>query len=64
MKKIKVMSLLGIRPDLIRMSKLIKLLDNSSLIDHIFVHTGQHYSDNLDKIFYEQFHSSLPHPTI
>jgi UDP-N-acetylglucosamine 2-epimerase (non-hydrolysing) len=54
MKKIKIMSILGIRPDLIRMSKLIKLLDESSLIEHIFVHTGQHYSENLDKIFYEQ----------
>lgn len=54
MKKIKVMTLLGIRPDLIRMSKLIKMMDESSIIEHIFVHTGQHYSENLDKIFYEQ----------
>lgn len=54
MKKIKVMTLLGIRPDLIRMSKLIKMMDDSSIIEHIFVHTGQHYSENLDKIFYEQ----------
>lgn len=54
MKKIRVMTLLGIRPDLIRMSKLIKMLDDSSVIEHIFVHTGQHYSENLDKIFYEQ----------
>lgn len=54
MKKTKVMTLLGIRPDLIRMSKLIKMMDESSIIEHIFVHTGQHYSENLDKIFYEQ----------
>jgi len=60
MKKIKVMTLLGIRPDLIRMSKLIGMLDNSKVIDHIFVHTGQHYSENLDKIFYEQL--GLRHP--
>ena len=60
MKKIRVMSLLGIRPDLIRMSKLIKLFDNSDIIDHIFVHTGQHYSENLDKIFYEQLDLRSP----
>lgn len=60
MKKTRVMSLLGIRPDLIRMSKLIKMLDNSNSIDHIFVHTGQHYSENLDKIFYEQLNLRNP----
>lgn len=62
MKKIKVMTLLGIRPDLIRMSNLIKMMDESSVIDHIFVHTGQHYSENLDKIFYEQL--NLRHPDL
>jgi UDP-N-acetylglucosamine 2-epimerase (non-hydrolysing) len=60
MKKIKIMSLLGIRPDLIRMSKLIKILDSSEVIDHVFVHTGQHYSENLDKIFYEQLNLRQP----
>lgn len=60
MKKTKIMSLLGIRPDLIRMSKLIKILDCSQVIDHVFVHTGQHYSENLDKIFYEQLNLRQP----
>jgi UDP-N-acetylglucosamine 2-epimerase (non-hydrolysing) len=60
MKKTKVMSLLGIRPDLIRMSKLIKTIDCSNIIDHIFIHTGQHYSENLDKIFYNQLNLRQP----
>jgi len=60
MKKIKVMSLLGIRPDLIRMSLLLNMLDNSDIIDHIFVHTGQHYSKNLDDIFYQQLNIRKP----
>jgi UDP-N-acetylglucosamine 2-epimerase (non-hydrolysing) len=60
MKKTKVMSLFGIRPDLIRMSKLINMLDKSSVIDHVFVHTGQHYSKNLDEIFYQQLNLRLP----
>jgi UDP-N-acetylglucosamine 2-epimerase (non-hydrolysing) len=60
MNKIKVMTLLGIRPDLIRMSKLIKMMDESSIIEHVFVHTGQHYSENLDKIFYEQLNLRNP----
>lgn len=60
MKKIKVMTIVGLRPDLIRMNKMIKMLDNSSIIDHIFIHTGQHYSENLDKIFYDQLDLRLP----
>jgi UDP-N-acetylglucosamine 2-epimerase (non-hydrolysing) len=60
MKKIKVMTIIGLRPDLIRMSKLVKMLDNSSYIEHIFIHTGQHYSENLDKIFYDQLNLRLP----
>jgi UDP-N-acetylglucosamine 2-epimerase (non-hydrolysing) len=60
MKKIKVMSLLGIRPDLIRMSLLLNMLDNSDIIEHTFVHTGQHYSKNLDDIFYQQLNIRKP----
>ena len=60
MKKIKVMSLLGIRPDLIRMSLLLNMLDSSDIIEHTFVHTGQHYSKNLDDIFYQQLNIRKP----
>ncbi len=56
-KKFKLITLLGIRPDIIRMFKLIKLLDenqNKYGYTHIYAHTGQHYDQELDGIFYEQ----------
>jgi len=57
MKKFKLVTLLGIRPDIIRMFKLIRLLDenqNKYNYEHIFAHTGQHFDHELDGIFYEQ----------
>ncbi len=50
MKKFKLVTLLGIRPDYIRMAKLIKLLDagqQENNYEHILVHSGQHYDDEL-----------------
>ena len=43
----KIISVLGTRPELIKMSALIPMLDEK--FDHILVHTGQHYSSSLDK---------------
>lgn len=48
MKKFRLLTLLGIRPDYIRMYKVIKLLDEQTkFVDHIFVHSGQHYDPEL-----------------
>lgn len=46
----KTMSIVGTRPELIKMSELIKKLDTHT--DHIFVHTGQNYDYELNEIFY------------
>lgn len=46
----KVMSILGTRPELIKMSEIIKKLDKYT--DHVFVHTGQNYDYELNEIFY------------
>lgn len=57
MKKFKLVTLLGIRPDIIRMFKLIGLLDQNQdkyNYQHIYAHTGQHFDQELDGIFYEQ----------
>ncbi len=57
MKKFKLVTLLGIRPDIIRMFKLIKLLDDNQEkynYEHIFAHTGQHFDYELDEVFYKQ----------
>jgi UDP-N-acetylglucosamine 2-epimerase (non-hydrolysing) len=48
----KVMTILGTRPEIIRLSRLIPLLDQFS--DHILVHTGQNYDDRLSRLFFEE----------
>jgi UDP-N-acetylglucosamine 2-epimerase (non-hydrolysing) len=50
---VKVMSVLGIRPDWIKMRTVLSELDRRDL-KHVMVHTGQHYSYNLDRVFFEQ----------
>ena len=47
----KVLTLLGTRPELIKMSEIIKKLDEYT--NHVFVHTGQNYAYELNEIFYE-----------
>jgi len=57
MKKFRLVTLLGIRPDIIRMHKLIRLLDEGQKkhnFEHIFVHSGQHFDYELDEIFYQE----------
>lgn len=51
MKKLKVMTIVGTRPELIRLSEIIKKAD--IYFEHIFIHTGQNYDDRLNDIFYD-----------
>ncbi len=53
MKKLKVLTVVGTRPEIIRLSCTLIALDNSDAIDHIIVHTGQNYDYELNEIFYE-----------
>ena len=48
----KVMTLLGTRPEIIRLVKVIGLLDE--LCDHTLVHTGQNFDERLSEIFFSQ----------
>jgi len=41
MKKLKVLTVVGTRPEIIRLSEVIKRLDETASIEHILVHTGQ-----------------------
>ena len=45
---------LGIRPDVIRASKILKLLENQNEIDFDFLWSGQHYSENMKDTFFTQ----------
>lgn len=51
MKKMKVMTVVGTRPEIIRLSRVIPKLDK--YCDHIFVHTGQNYDYELNEIFFK-----------
>jgi UDP-N-acetylglucosamine 2-epimerase (non-hydrolysing) len=53
MKKLKVMTVVGTRPEIIRLSRVMARLDESEAIEHITVHTGQNYDYELNEIFYE-----------
>jgi len=52
MAKLKVMTIVGTRPEIIKLSQVIKELDK--YIDHILVHTGQNYDYELNELFFEQ----------
>lgn len=54
----KVMSIIGTRPEIIKMSQIIKMLDVYS--DHILVHTGQNYDYELNDIFYKDLDLRKP----
>ena len=53
MKKLRVLTVVGTRPEIIRLSCTLIALDNSDAIDHILVHTGQNYDYELNEIFFE-----------
>lgn len=60
MKKIKVMTVVGTRPEIIRLSRVLTALDVSEAIDHVLVHTGQNYDYELNQIFFEDLQIRKP----
>lgn len=51
MKKLKLMTIVGTRPEIIKMSAIIKKSDK--YFDHVLVHTGQNYDYNLNEVFFK-----------
>jgi UDP-N-acetylglucosamine 2-epimerase len=51
MKKLKVMTVVGTRPEIIRLSRVLAALDRTC--DHMLVHTGQNYDYELSQVFFE-----------
>ncbi|TCI57450.1 UDP-N-acetylglucosamine 2-epimerase (non-hydrolyzing) [Exiguobacterium sp. SH1S21] len=60
MKKLKIMTIVGTRPEIIRLSATINRLEESEAIEHILVHTGQNYDYELNEIFFEDFNLRKP----
>ena len=58
MEKLKVMVVVGTRPEIIRLSETIKKIDE--YFDLVLVHTGQNYDYNLNDVFFEEFNLKQP----
>ena len=58
MNKLKVVTVLGTRPEIIRLSVIIKKFDQ--FFDHTLVHTGQNYDYTLNEIFFEELKIRKP----
>lgn len=59
-KKLKVVSVVGTRPEIIRLSRVLAILEKSEAIDHILVHTGQNYDYELNEIFFNDLDVKKP----
>lgn len=53
MNKLKVVTVVGTRPEIIRLSRVLAALDSAEAVEHIIVHTGQNYDYELNQIFFE-----------
>lgn len=60
MKKLKVITVVGTRPEIIRLACVIQKLDASPAIEHILVHTGQNYNYELNEVFFEDMELRKP----
>ncbi len=58
MKKLKVLTVIGTRPEIIRLSRVLVALDN--YCEHIIVHTGQNYDYELNQIFFDDLELRKP----
>jgi len=59
-KKLKVMTIVGTRPEIIRLSAVIAKLEESNAVEHILVHTGQNYDYELNEVFFNDFDLRKP----
>ena len=60
MKRLKVMTVVGTRPEIIRLSAVINKLDESEAIEHVLVHTGQNYDYELNEVFFNDLNLKKP----
>jgi UDP-N-acetylglucosamine 2-epimerase (non-hydrolysing) len=60
LKKLKVVTVVGTRPEIIRLACVIAALNNNEAIDHILVHTGQNYDYELNEIFFDDLGIKKP----
>jgi UDP-N-acetylglucosamine 2-epimerase (non-hydrolysing) len=59
-KKIKILTLIGTRPEIIRLSRVINEIESHRLLEHVIVHTGQNYDYELNEIFFSDLSIRKP----
>ena len=59
MKKLKVLTVVGTRPEIIRLSRVLSKLDEHC--EHILVHTGQNYDYELNQVFFDDLGVKKPY---
>ncbi len=59
-ERLKVMTVVGTRPEIIRLARVMSALDDSKAIDHVIVHTGQNYDYELNQIFFDDLQIRKP----
>ena len=60
MNTFKIMTIVGTRPEIIRLSCVIRALDAAPAVEHILVHTGQNYDYELNQIFFDDLELRKP----
>ena len=60
MKKLKLMTVVGTRPEIIRLAAVIRAMEASPAIDHVLVHTGQNYDYELNEVFFKDLNLRKP----
>jgi len=58
MKKLRVMTIVGTRPEIIRLSRVIAVIDKT--LDHVLIHTGQNYDYELNGVFFDDLEIRKP----
>ena len=60
MSKTTIVTVVGTRPEIIRLSRVIARLDTTAAVDHTLVHTGQNYDYELNQIFFDDLQIRKP----
>ena len=60
MKKFKLLTIVGTRPEIIRLSRVMSFIDSCQEFEHITVHTGQNYDYELNQVFYDDLQIKKP----